>query len=386
MNKFTRWVLGEDCEIKLKAILAEQERLSKSNNGKSNPPQCSGSVAETSDHIESPCRSKQPELYDLAKAVAMPLFEMTPPGITPLHRFDMRMEAASFSKAKFELYKSYQIAVHHDPPAKVTESGFKRFLCDTPLNPVAMHLEAPSHGMLEPTFQSVHQLYIIDGQLVALAVLDVLPNCLSSVYFVYDPNFQHLSLGKVSAMYEANLARTISISSVNAHDHQPGGYYLGYYVPNCTKMKYKGEYYPSTILDPERDQNGDRTWYPLEQFEQSWKDNSDGHQRKSTDYYKSFNTPPVQNETSAHRSSIDNSGTEHADRLPDSFPGLARLPEAEALRELLSWQLVLHNGELGNAVSSRPWQRQKRRLEREVKELMMSMTPAIVVAAIIAFA
>lgn len=43
-------------------------------------------------------------------------------------------------------------------------------------------------------FFAVHR---IDGKLVAFSVLDILPGCVSSVYFVWDPDYAWASLGKV---------------------------------------------------------------------------------------------------------------------------------------------------------------------------------------------
>jgi arginine-tRNA-protein transferase len=43
------------------------------------------------------------------------------------------IEPASFSEEKFLLYKKYQMAIHGDKESKVTEKGFTRFLCDSPL-------------------------------------------------------------------------------------------------------------------------------------------------------------------------------------------------------------------------------------------------------------
>ena len=50
---------------------------------------------------------------------------------------------------------------------------------------------------------TVHQLYRVDGVLVAFAVLDLLPQTVSSVYFVYDPEvLGKFGMGKVSACRE----------------------------------------------------------------------------------------------------------------------------------------------------------------------------------------
>ena len=74
-----------------------------------------------------------------------------------------------------------------------------------------------------------------------MGVLDLLPHCVSGVYFVYHSDFEKWAFGKLSAMREAALALE-------------GGYqyyYMGFYIHSCAKMRYKGEYRPSYILDPE---------------------------------------------------------------------------------------------------------------------------------------
>jgi arginyl-tRNA---protein transferase len=53
---------------------------------------------------------------------------------------------------------------------------------------------------------SFHQLYRVDGELIAFAVLDLLPHTVSSVYFVYDPDaVGRFGMGKVSALREVAL-------------------------------------------------------------------------------------------------------------------------------------------------------------------------------------
>jgi arginine-tRNA-protein transferase len=40
-------------------------------------------------------------------------------------------------------------------------------------------------------------MYRLDGELIAVGVLDILPSCVSSVYFMYDVKWEKYSLGKV---------------------------------------------------------------------------------------------------------------------------------------------------------------------------------------------
>lgn len=55
--------------------------------------------------------------------------------------------------------------------------------------------EGPEMG-----YGSFHQQYWLDGRIVAVGVIDILPFCVSSVYLYYDPEFASLSLGSYSAL------------------------------------------------------------------------------------------------------------------------------------------------------------------------------------------
>ncbi|KAL7749519.1 Arginyl-tRNA--protein transferase 1 [Sorochytrium milnesiophthora] len=163
------------------------------------------------------------------------------------HRFRTVLEPAAFTKVKFELYKKYQVVVHKDKPSEVTEKGFKRFLCESPL-------------IAESGMGSFHMNYYLDDHLIAIAVLDILPQCVSSVYFLYDPDMQFLGLGKFSALREIQLARELSRTP---HLSECRYYYMGFYIHRCPKMVYKGQFKPSELLDPIVFE-----WVPLESVRQ----------------------------------------------------------------------------------------------------------------------
>ncbi|CAI2164004.1 17242_t:CDS:10 [Funneliformis geosporum] len=156
-------------------------------------------------------------------------------------RLRIVFEQSSFSKEKYELYRKYQIKIHNDEPYEVTERGFKRFLVDSPLQFEA--IDKPN----VPGYGSFHQCYYLDDKLIAVAVLDVLPKCISSVYFLYDPDYGFLQLGKYSVLREIAMTQEF----YNAGLQDLNWYYMGYYIHTCQKMKYKGQYKPSDLLDPE---------------------------------------------------------------------------------------------------------------------------------------
>ncbi len=61
----------------------------------------------------------------------------------------------------------------------------------------AIPYTSPPAKHLPLEYGAYHQLYRLDGKLIAMAVIDILPNCVSSVYFMYNAEWERFSLGKV---------------------------------------------------------------------------------------------------------------------------------------------------------------------------------------------
>lgn len=159
----------------------------------------------------------------------------TPP--EPAQRFSVTLEDDAFTEEKYQVYDNYQRKVHHDPPGSRTRMSFTRFLCSSPLR--RQTIVGPDGKKRK--LGSFHQCYRLDGKLVAIGVLDLLPDCVSSVYFLYDESIHRHMPGKLGALHEIALA-------------YEGGYrwwYPGFYIHSCPKMRYKIDYAPQYILDPE---------------------------------------------------------------------------------------------------------------------------------------
>nr|XP_021199343.2 arginyl-tRNA--protein transferase 1 [Helicoverpa armigera] len=151
------------------------------------------------------------------------------------------------AKETHEVYVKYQMTIHNDKPDKCTEPKFKDFLVQSPL--LEEHREnGPRCG-----YGSFHQQYWLDGKLIAVGVIDILPKCVSSVYFFYDPHYMHLTLGTYGALREIEFTR-----SMHSQCPQIEYYYMGYYIHSCCKMRYKGNFYPSDLACPET-----YKWFPL---------------------------------------------------------------------------------------------------------------------------
>lgn len=55
----------------------------------------------------------------------------TPP--EPEHVLKVTLELDNFTEEKYVLFENYQRLVHHEPPHSISKSGFKRFLCSSPI-------------------------------------------------------------------------------------------------------------------------------------------------------------------------------------------------------------------------------------------------------------
>lgn len=81
-------------------------------------------------------------------------------------------------------------------------------------------------------------LYFHEDQLIGVDLVDFLEDGISSIYFYYDPDFAHLSLGRLSIYEQIILAKEYDLDWI----------YLGYYVEKCPSLKYKAMYQPYQIL------------------------------------------------------------------------------------------------------------------------------------------
>ena len=155
-------------------------------------------------------------------------------------KFSITTARSSFVEEEFALWKKYQVAVHGDSGEELRRSAYERFLVVSPFT-----VEAASPGTPSVGYGAFHQQYRIDGALIAVGVIDVLPSGLSSKYCFWDPEYAHLSVGKLSALKEIEWTREQSKRSPSFEY-----YYMGYYIHSCRKMRYKAEYSPSEILCP----------------------------------------------------------------------------------------------------------------------------------------
>lgn len=104
----------------------------------------------------------------------------------------------------------------------------------------------PGAGMDKPTPESYLQFltsswsmtvfyeFRWQRQLLAIAVVDQFDKGLSAVYTFFDPDYPHRSLGVYAILWEIEQTQHLQLDWL----------YLGYWIKECQKMRYKIEYQP----------------------------------------------------------------------------------------------------------------------------------------------
>ncbi len=135
---------------------------------------------------------------------------------------DIRVQPteARFDPRHFALYQAYTAHRHGDGEmANSSETDYRDFLitdwCDS--------------EFLE---------FRLGDRLVAVAVTDRLPDALSAVYTFFDPTLAGRSLGNFAILSQIARARDLGLRHL----------YLGYWIRDCRKMRYKGDFRPLELL------------------------------------------------------------------------------------------------------------------------------------------
>lgn len=132
--------------------------------------------------------------------------------------------APSFTEERYELYARYIEQRHADgdmyPP---TREQFSTFL-------------------VRPLPYTKFYEFRHNEQLLAMAVIDHLPNGLSAVYTFYDPEHEKRSLGRFAILWQIHECARLGLNAV----------YLGYWIKNCRKMNYKTQYRPLELFVNQR--------------------------------------------------------------------------------------------------------------------------------------
>ncbi|KAK3842281.1 MAG: arginine-tRNA-protein transferase [Linnemannia gamsii] len=256
VNRFNTFVQEGDDKFDKDIAARQQERKAAEKGGSEETKLEAGSeqhtetamateaAAGSASKTQKPKKAPKNVVTDLRTRIRSSEYLLSPDITSWKHRLRIKLEPSSFTEEKHALYTKYQMDVHHEPRSKCQPKNFTNFLVDSPLTATKQDTWTEE----DPGYGSFHQCYYLDEKLIAVSVIDILPSCVSAVYFFYDPDYSALSLGKYSAQREIALVQTLNARK-GYEDLK--FYYMGFYIFTCQKMTYKGQFHPSYLLDPE---------------------------------------------------------------------------------------------------------------------------------------
>ena len=154
----------------------------------------------------------------------------------------------SINDERFLLFQKYENAVHKE---MATVPNYNGFIGTSPIikkrimKPKDLYLKT-KHPELYPDYYGTYNLiHRIDGRIIAVTVIDIFPNYLNSLYCYYDTDFSFLDLGVVTAIREIEYAKSFQ----ELIDKNLIYYSMGEMSQSVSKLRYKGNYSPTEILD-----------------------------------------------------------------------------------------------------------------------------------------
>ena len=153
---------------------------------------------------------------------------------------------------RLKVYQKYQINIHKDPMDEITKESYNRSWGKSNLIdnigiklPKDLNKKTKHPEMYPKKYGAYNFIHRIDGKIVAVGIWDILPTCLSSVYLYYDTDYQFLDLGVFTAIREIEYVKSFH----DLIDNNFKYYMMGFYCETVQKLRYKGFYQPTELLD-----------------------------------------------------------------------------------------------------------------------------------------
>lgn len=166
-----------------------------------------------------PSRSQRRVLARVAKSLDIQL-HVQPPSVTPEH---------------LQLYNLYHADMHQRRQWPMRQIERREY----------------AEAFIDGDFSFAREFqYRLNGKLIALGLVDVTPNTLSSVYFFHHPEYRDFALGTWSVLQELQFAR----------QHGRQWLHMGFYIRECQSMNYKNRFQPCEILQTRSSDDEEPVW------------------------------------------------------------------------------------------------------------------------------
>ena len=153
---------------------------------------------------------------------------------------------------KFKVFQKYQTIIHKETQDEINRESYNNSWGESNLidnigiklpDDLAQKVKHPE--MYPKKYGTYNFIHRIDGKIVAVGVWDILPTSLSSVYLYYDTDYQFLDLGVFTAIREIEYVKSFH----DLIDKNFKYYMMGFYCETVQKLRYKGFYEPTELLD-----------------------------------------------------------------------------------------------------------------------------------------
>lgn len=152
-----------------------------------------------------------------------------------LSNLTLTIQKPTLSPDHIHLYNHYHLDMHHRrqwPFREITrDQYFESFL--------------EGHFPFSREFQ-----YRLNDQLIAVGLVDITANAMSSIYFYHSPEWRNAGIGTYSVLKEIHHAQELNRNWL----------YLGYYIRECPSMNYKNSFRPHQLLQQFPDDQQSPIW------------------------------------------------------------------------------------------------------------------------------
>lgn len=141
---------------------------------------------------------------------------------------DIYIQKPSITQAHIALYNKYHLYMKD-------KKGWDFSIMD-----IDCYMETFIEGYRDFGYE---MLFVLDSKLIGVGLVDVVKDCITAIYFYYDHDYSHFSLGTLNILKQIELGKNLKLTY----------FYPGYWIQNHYCMGYKERFKPFEALKNQPD-------------------------------------------------------------------------------------------------------------------------------------